>query len=140
MAGLALAGANDRRAGAGAGEDGILTAAEISTLDLSAVEWAVLSACDTGVGEIQVGEGVSGLRWSFRVAGVHTVITSLWPVEDEPAGAWMKELYEQRLVGQLATAEAMQRASREILKRRRLAGECTHPFFWAAFLAVGDWR
>ncbi len=77
FSGLALAGAN-RRGQAGAGdEDGILTAEEIASLDLSSVDWAVLSACGTGLGEVIPGEGVLGLRRGFRIAGVRTLILSL---------------------------------------------------------------
>ena len=85
LSGLALAGANQRRPTRADPEDGILTAEEVAALDLDGVEWAVLSACDTGVGGIKAGEGVFGLRRAFRVAGARTIIMSLWAVEDRAA-------------------------------------------------------
>lgn len=160
LSGLALAGANRRGAagvadGARAGgaalpagapsdadgqtEDGILTAEEIAGLDLSGVEWAVLSACETGVGKVQAGEGVLGLRRAFEVAGAGTLIMSLWPVEDAATREWMRLLYEGRLSG-MSTAEAVQNASLGVLQARRRAGLSTHPFYWGAFVAAGDWR
>jgi len=140
LSGLALAGANHRNAAGPDEEDGILTAEEIAALDLSGVEWAVLSACDTGVGEIKAGEGVFGLRRAFEVAGVDTLIMSLWSVEDEATREWMRNLYEARFVEGRDTAESVREASLRVLKRRREAGESTHPFYWAAFVAAGEWR
>ena len=140
LSGLALAGANHRSAAGPDEEDGILTAEEIAALDLTGVEWAVLSACDTGVGEIQAGEGVFGLRRAFQVAGARTVIMSLWSVEDESAREWMRALYEGRLEDGLDTAAAVHNASLTVLEARRKRGESTHPSFWAGFVAAGDWR
>ncbi|MFC2171564.1 tetratricopeptide repeat protein [Acidobacteriota bacterium] len=140
LAGLALAGANRRDAASPEEEDGILTAEEIAALDLSGVEWAVLSACDTGVGEIKAGEGVFGLRRSFEVAGVGTLIMSLWPVEDKATREWMKALYEARLVHRMDTAEAVRDASLKMLKHRREKNQSTHPFYWGGFVAAGDWN
>jgi CHAT domain-containing protein/tetratricopeptide (TPR) repeat protein len=140
LSGLALAGANQRRPTRANPEDGILTAEEVSALDLDGVEWAVLSACDTGVGEIKAGEGVFGLRRAFRVAGARTVIMSLWAVEDRSARAWMRPLYEGRLRDHLSTAEAVRHASLAVLAERRAKGLSTHPFYWAGFVAAGDWR
>ena len=140
LSGLALAGANHRDAAGPDEDDGILTAEEIAAMDLSGTEWAVLSACDTGIGEIKVGEGVFGLRRAFQVAGARTVIMSLWSVEDESARQWMKVLYEGRLLKHLDTAEAVRNASLTVLKARRAHGESTHPFYWAGFVAAGDWR
>jgi CHAT domain-containing protein len=140
LAGLALAGANRRAAAGPADEDGILTAEEVTALNLEGVEWAVLSACDTGLGEVKAGEGVIGLRRAFQIAGVRTVIMSLWSVDDQAARLWMRTLYERRLQKNLSTAQAMHEASRSVLRDRRARGQSTHPFYWAGFVAAGDWR
>ncbi len=140
LSGLALAGAN-RRASAGLDEeDGILTSEEVAALNLEGVEWAVLSACDTGLGTLSAGEGVFGLRRAFQMAGVRTVIMSLWPVEDRATRHWMEALYRARLVDHLDTADSMREASLALIRARRAKGQTTHPFFWAAFVAAGDWR
>ena len=140
LSGLALAGAN-RRASAGPNEDdGILTAEEVASLNLEGVEWAVLSACDTGVGEIKAGEGVFGLRRAFQVAGARTVVMSLWSVDDQATRAWMRALYEGRFQRKLSTADAVHAASLSLLRERRAKGQSAHPFYWAAFVAAGDWR
>jgi len=140
LSGLALAGAN-RRTRLGPGEDdGILTADEIASLNLSGVDWVVLSACDTGVGQVLSGEGVLGLRRAFEVAGAGTLIMSLWPVEDRCARDWMRALYEGRFRRNLETAEAVREADLAVLKSLRVQGRCTHPFYWAAFVAAGGWR
>jgi CHAT domain-containing protein/tetratricopeptide (TPR) repeat protein len=140
LSGLVLAGANNR-ARAGLNEDdGILTAEEVAGLNLSGTEWAVLSACDTGLGAIQAGEGVFGLRRAFQLAGVRTVIMSLWAVDDLATRTWMADLYRARLQDQLDTAASMRMAALSLLTERRAKGLSTHPFFWAAFVAAGDWR
>ena len=100
----------------------------------------MLSACDTGVGEIRTGEGVFGLRRAFCVAGARTIIMSLWPVDDAAAREWMRTLYTGRIKEQLSTAEAVQRASREYLRKRRATGQSTHPCGWGAWVAAGDYR
>ncbi|MDX1387707.1 MAG: CHAT domain-containing tetratricopeptide repeat protein, partial [Acidobacteriota bacterium] len=140
LAGLALAGANTRtNRDAPAADDGILTAEEVATLDLSGVEWVVLSACETGVGKVQTGEGVLGLRRAFETAGAGTLVMSLWAVDDEATRSWMEHLYRHRLAG-ASTLEAVRSASAETIAARRDEGLSTHPFFWGAFVAVGDWR
>jgi CHAT domain-containing protein len=138
LSGLAFAGAN--RQVPDASDDGILTAQEIASLDLHGTEWAVLSACDTGLGEIRSGEGVLGLRRAFQIAGARTVIMSLWSVDDQATRRWMQSLYEARLTRNLDTADAVRAASLAILSQRRAAKQSTHPFYWAAFVAAGDWR
>jgi CHAT domain-containing protein len=140
LSGVALAGANARRSAGTPSDDGILTGEEIAALDLSGVEWAVLSACDTGVGEIQPGEGVLGLRRAMQIAGVRTLIMSLWPVDDEATRQWMERLYEARLAGGAGTAVAVRAAGRGLLESRRQDEVSTHPYYWAAFVAAGDWN
>jgi CHAT domain-containing protein/Tfp pilus assembly protein PilF len=140
LSGLILAGANHRNVAAPDQEDGVLTAEEVAALNLSGVEWAVLSGCDTGVGEVRVGEGVFGLQRAFQVAGVKTVIMSLWPVEDQATRQWMTTLYAGRLMKKLGTADAVREASLAVLRQRRAKGLSAHPFYWAAFVAAGDWR
>jgi CHAT domain-containing protein len=140
LSGLALAGANRRTAAGPQEDDGILTAEEVASLNLEGVEWAVLSACDTGLGQLRAGEGVFGLRRAFQVAGARTVVMSLWQVEDRSARDWMRALYEGRLVQRLDTADAVRHASLSVLRDRRARKLSTHPFFWAGFVAAGDWR
>jgi CHAT domain-containing protein len=140
LSGLALAGAN-RRASAGADEDdGILTAEEVAGLDLTGLDWAVLSACDTGLGVVRVGEGVLGLRRAFQMAGARTVIMSVWSVEDRSTRQWMRALYQGRFERGLDTADAVHQAGLSTLRARRSATGSGHPFFWAGFVAAGDWR
>lgn len=140
LSGLALSGANRRASATPDGDDGILTAEEVAGLDLSGVEWAVLSACDTGVGEVKAGEGVFGLRRAFQIAGARSVIMSLWSVDDQSTRAWMRALYEGRFERNRSTADAVHEASLVLLRERRAKGQSTHPFYWAAFVAAGDWR
>ena len=140
LSGLALTGANRRNERSPGEDDGILTAEELSTLDLAGLEWAVLSACRTGVGEVADGEGVFGLRRALRIAGARSVITSLWPVGDVTTQQWMVALYRARLVDRRSTAEAVRAASLAVLRDRRARGLGTSPITWGAFLAAGDWR
>ena len=117
--GLALAGANRRRSAGPEDEDGILTAEEVATLPLGDVDWAVLSACDTGLGTVAVGEGVLGLRRAFQIAGARTVIMSLWAVEDRASREWMEALYRLRLERRVDTADAVRGADVSVLRERR---------------------
>jgi CHAT domain-containing protein/tetratricopeptide (TPR) repeat protein len=140
VSGLAFAGANQRARAKPDQDDGILTAEEISGMNLQGTEWAVLSACDTGLGEVKAGEGVFGLRRAFQIAGVRTVIMSLWSVEDEATRQWMRALYEARLNDRLDTAESVRAASLRVLRDRRAKKLSTHPFYWGAFVAAGAWQ
>jgi CHAT domain-containing protein/tetratricopeptide (TPR) repeat protein len=141
VAGLAMSGANrdPRPDDASDADDGILTAEEIALLDLRGVDWAVLSACATGQGVLEPGEGILGLRRAFQIAGAHTLVVSLWPVEDDATRYWMRALYTSRKAG-ASTVDAVRAASRDVLADQRRTGGTTHPYFWGGFVSIGDWR
>ena len=128
--GLALAGANQRRSG---DDDGILTALEVAGLDLAGTELAVLSACETGVGQVQNGEGIYGLRRALMLAGVRMQIGSLWKVDDSATRDLMVDFYGRLLAG-TSRSQALRQAQLAMLRDPRHA----HPFYWAAFIAIGD--
>lgn len=139
LSGVALAGAN-RRGDSDPEqpeEDGILTAEEIATLNLTSVDWIVLSGCNTGGGSVESGEGVFGLRRAFAIAGAGTVILSVWSVDDLMTRHWMRELYEARFNQGLAPASAVRAASLARLDDQRARGQSTQPCYWAGFIASG---
>lgn len=116
-------------------DDGILSALEVSTMDLTGVDLIVLSACETGIGDLSEGEGVYGLRRAFLTAGSKTVVSSLWQVPDMTTAAMLASLYagdDERISVRLANAQ------RSILKKLRAAGLPDHPYSWAAFIAEGQ--
>jgi CHAT domain-containing protein/tetratricopeptide (TPR) repeat protein len=164
--GLALEGANRRRSGAA--EDGILTALEAAGLDLWGTKLVVLSACETGVGEVKNGEGVYGLRRALVLAGSESQVMSLWQVSDEAtrdlmvgyysrlgAGEGRTEALRQVQLGMLRGPAAVasdtggegdresqqqQRGLGEQVQKAAGAADYSHPFYWAAFIQSGDWR
>jgi len=148
LSGLVLAGANARStvseastlddSGAGT-DDGILTAEELAALDLRGVDLAVLSACDTGRGTVAVGEGVFGLRRAFGIAGARTVVMSLWPVPDAQARQWMTRFYSATGDG-TSVSRAVRDASLRTLEELRESERPAHPYYWAGFVAAGDWK
>ena len=130
FSGLALAQANARPA---EGEDGILTALEASGLDLWGTKLVVLSACDTGLGQLDQGEGVSGLRRALFTAGAESAIMSLWKVDDAATRDLMIGIY-RRLGQGGGRADSLREAQLALAQDPRTA----HPFYWAGFVAVGD--
>jgi len=126
--GLALAGGNVAQ------RDGILTALEASGLDLWGTKLVTLSACDTGVGEIQNHEGVYGLRRAFVLAGAETLVMSLWPVSDYITRDAMVGYYARLREG-AGRGDALRQAKFEILKRPSRS----HPYYWAGFIQSGEW-
>jgi len=114
-------------------EDGLLQVREIKRLRLNA-ELTTLSACDTGVGKLQGQEGVSNLVEAFLVAGSKAVVASLWSADDTFASALMERFY-QRLAQGEDTSTALRGAKLDLLTKY---GEQLSPFYWAAFVAVGE--
>ncbi len=130
--GLALAGANVR--GSGSKDDGILTALEASGLNLWGTKLVVLSACDTGLGEVRNGEGVYGLRRAFVLAGTESLVMSLWPISDYSTRKLMVDYYKNLKLG-MGRGEALRRVQLNLLQRNR----DLHPFYWANFIQSGEW-
>jgi CHAT domain-containing protein/Tfp pilus assembly protein PilF len=137
--GVVLAGANavGGKEAAGRAEDGWLTAEEIALLDLHGCELVVLSACQTGLGDVRSGEGVYGLRRAFLYAGARSLVTSLFEVPDRETRALMGRFYAGLAAGR-TRLEALHGAQKEMLRQRRQEGGAAHPFFWASFVLVGD--
>jgi len=135
-AGLAFSGINANAKFLGdidTNNDGVLTAMEVLSLKLSGTKLVVLSACETGVGEIHEGEGVYGLRRSFQEAGVISVINSLWPVSDEGTKLLMTGLYD-RMYKNVPSRIALRQAQLDLIN----SGDdyLSHPYVWAAFVMV----
>jgi CHAT domain-containing protein len=128
--GLALAGANLRDPE----NNGILTAMEASGLNLWGTKLVVLSACNTGVGEVRNGEGVYGLRRAFVLAGAETLVMSLWPVSDLTTRQLMAAYYRNLKQG-LGRGEALRNVQLDMLRR----DPHLHPFYWANFVQSGEW-
>ncbi|HEX8703397.1 MAG TPA: CHAT domain-containing tetratricopeptide repeat protein [Myxococcaceae bacterium] len=134
--GLILAGANvrapgDPEAARSPPDSALVTALELAGLNLWGTQLVVLSACDTGRGDVKLGQGVYGLRRAFVAAGAETVVLSLWKVNDETTRVLMEGYYRNLLAGH-GRGTALRRAM--LTLRQTLP----HPYYWAPFIAVGQ--
>jgi CHAT domain-containing protein/tetratricopeptide (TPR) repeat protein len=153
--GLVLAGVKQGQSGTG--QDGVLTALEAAGLDLWGTKLVVLSACETGLGEVKNGAGVYGLRRALVLAGSETQVMSLWKVSDAGTRDLMTSYYT-RLQGGEGRAEALRQVQLAMLRGQLKAAASSatrgttdtgeslpaknyrHPYYWAAFIQSGDWR
>ena len=137
--GIALAGANNALKSGGTGKsDGIVTAEKILGFRLKGTEMVVLSACETGVGEVKTGEGVFGLRRAFTQAGAKSLVMSMWPVPDKETKELMIEFYKNILSGKMNRCQALRLAA---LKEMKIVMERyghANPLYWGAFVFMGE--
>lgn len=155
--GLIMAGV--KQSSSGAGEDGVLTAQEVSGLNLLGTKLVVLSACETGLGDAQNGQGVYGLRRALVLAGSETQVMSLWKVSDLGTRDFMVNYYMRLQAGEGRTGALRQvqlamlrgelvpaKSSRSERRETSDTGgslspkDYRHPYYWAAFIVSGDWR
>lgn len=129
--GLVLAGFNLRSSG---NEDGVLTALEVAGLDLGKTKLVVLSACETGVGDVANGEGVYGLRRALAIAGFPRQLITLWLVDDEATKDLMINYY-RRLQKNIDRSAALRLVQLELLS----SPQYQRPYYWAAFIPSGKW-
>jgi len=151
--GLVLAGVKQQQSGEG--EDGVLTALEAVGLDLWGTQLVVLSACETGLGEVHNGAGVYGLRRALVLAGSETQVMSLWSVDDVATRDLMMGFYKRLQSGE-ERAEALRRVQLDMLtgaslehsgedrglkfgKRTAPGSGFSHPYYWAPFVESGAW-
>lgn len=162
LSGLVLAGANNPPSDDRPEFDGILTASEIETLDLNATDLVVLSACETGLGKVAGGEGLTGLQRAFHMAGARSCISSLWKVDDKATQEIMSRFYRYYWHEGQSKMDALRNAQLDLLKNLELVrGAFTgkqgnsdpnkpappatsvanrlDPRYWAAFQLSGDW-
>lgn len=109
-------------------EDGVLTALEISTMNLSGTDMVVMSACETGLGDI-TSDGVFGLQRAFKMAGVQTLVMSLWKVDDNATSLMMQTFYEHLLSG-MSKREAFN------LAQASVRAKYPEPYYWAGFVML----
>jgi CHAT domain-containing protein len=146
--GLLLTGANKTLAGEKSDDldDGILTAYEAMNLNLDNTDLVVLSACETGLGEIKNGEGVYGLQRAFKVAGAKSIIMSLWKVDDEATQElmvafyrnWVSAASDQPNKGGKGLTPVLSKRAAFLKAQKELKAKYPNPYYWGAFVMVGE--
>lgn len=117
------------------GKHNFLEAHEILSIPMQNTSLVTLSACESGLGRVAKGDEVLGFTRSFLSAGTSTLIASLWPVSDDATEVLMSTIYSELAKGR-DVQRAMQAGQLAVLKQPKLA----HPFFWAPFNLIGNWR
>jgi CHAT domain-containing protein len=165
LSGIVLAGANEPPDDFESPSDGILRATEIEATSLQGVDLVVLSACETGLGAVAGGEGLTGLQRAFQVAGARAVIASLWKVPDRATQELMTQFYTNLWIRKQSKLDALRNAQLYILRnpvlpdgtqltrsvrpvpitvprepRQEQDPPTADPWFWAAWTLSGDWR
>jgi len=135
--GIILAGANQPTTNPD--DDGYLTALEVSRLQLNGTELFVVSACASGQGDVQTGEGVYGLSRAIAVAGARSSLLSLWKVDDAATAEFMIRFYKRLKAGE-GRSDALAAVQKEFRAGSVGDGKWKEPYYWAAWQLVGDWR
>jgi len=115
-----------------AGDNGWLNSSEVSLLNLRGTELVVLSACETGIGDVQNGKGVYGLQRAIRLAGAESLIMSMWEVDDKATQELMTYFYDYWIDKKMTKKDAFNKAQGEIREIYK------HPYYWGAFIMLGE--
>ena len=129
--GIVLTGVSNKKNVLGGEEDGILTAYEVTNLRLEKTKLVVLSACETGLGDFRMGEGVFGLQRALKIAGAKNIIMSLWKVDDQATQELMVGFYRN-----LIKLKDLRKAFR--VAQQELKVKFPHPHYWGAFILLGE--
>jgi len=137
--GIVLAGANNALSSDDLKKsDGIVTAEKILGLRLRGTDMVVLSACETGMGEVKAGEGLYGLRRAFTQAGAKSLVMSMWPVPDKETKELMIEFYTKIKSDEINRCQALRQAAIKQMKIVKERYGTTNPLFWGAFIFAGE--